>query len=152
MFLAIVLHKPADALAISTVLTRKGVGRPLIALVQLGFALMVPVGVLAFYLTEGAIAESMENQLTGAALAFSAGTFIFIALSDLLPEVQFHRHDRFALFLTLVCGVAAMGGISLLEGEAPERSRNEPVAAAHAHRDGDNGNVHKGESIDQSHH
>ena len=86
MFLAIVLHKPADALAISTVLTRKGVSRLVITLVQLGFALMVPVGVLAFYLTEGAIEENMESQLTGAALAFSAGTFLFIALSDLSPK------------------------------------------------------------------
>jgi zinc and cadmium transporter len=130
MFLAIVLHKPADALAISTVLTRKGVSRSTITLVQLGFALMVPVGVAVFYLTEGAIAENLENQLTGAALAFSAGTFLFIALSDLLPEVQFHRHDRFALFLTLVCGVAAMGGIALLEDETHEQRHNEPVAVA----------------------
>jgi zinc and cadmium transporter len=117
MFLAIVLHKPADALAISTVLRRKDVSRQLVGLVQLGFALMVPVGVVAFQLTSGAIEENMRNQLTGAALAFSAGTFLFIALSDLLPEVQFHRHDRFALFLALASGVAVMGGIALLEGD-----------------------------------
>lgn len=116
MFLAIVLHKPADALAISTVLTRKGVSRQVIQLVQLGFALMVPVGVVAFQLTRGTIEKEMQNQLTGAALAFSAGTFLFIALSDLLPEVQFHQHDRFALFLALTSGVAVMGGIALLEG------------------------------------
>ena len=118
MFLAIVLHKPADALAISTVLSRKGISHQKIALVQLGFALMVPVGIGAFYLTRGAIEEGMENQLnqlTGAALAFSAGTFLFIALSDLLPEVQFHRHDRIPLFLALLFGVAFMGGIALLE-------------------------------------
>lgn len=115
MFLAIVLHKPADALAISTVLTRKGVSRQMVGLVQVGFALMVPVGVVAFSLTRGAIEKEMQNQLTGAALAFSAGTFLFIALSDLLPEVQFHRHDRLALFLALTSGVAVMGGIALLE-------------------------------------
>src|SRR5437016_4044057 len=86
MFLAIVLHKPADALAISTVLTRKGVSRQVVWLVQIGFALMVPVGVVAFHLTSGAIEQGMQTQLTGAALAFSAGTFLFIALSDLLPE------------------------------------------------------------------
>jgi zinc and cadmium transporter len=152
MFLAIVLHKPADALAISTVLTRKGVSRSVIALVQVGFALMVPVGVVAFCLTEGAIEENMKSQLTGAALAFSAGTFLFIALSDLLPEVQFHRHDRFALFLALVCGVAAMGGIALLEGEAHEHGRNESVAAGHAHGDSVHGEQSKGEGTDHPHH
>jgi zinc and cadmium transporter len=124
MFLAIVLHKPADALAISTVLRRKGVSLQLVGLVQLGFALMVPVGVVAFQLTRGAIEKEMQNQLTGAALAFSAGTFLFIALSDLLPEVQFHRHDRFALFLALVSGVAVMGGIALLEGSHDGHNHN----------------------------
>jgi zinc and cadmium transporter len=124
MFLAIVGHKPADALAISTVLSRKGVARRKITLVQLGFGLMVPVGAIAFLVAQQAIAqgghdldvEQAIGQLTGAALAFSAGTFLFIALSDLLPEVQFHRHDRMLLFLTLVLGVALMGGIAYLEG------------------------------------
>jgi zinc and cadmium transporter len=122
LFLAIVLHKPADALAISTVLRRKGVSTRAIGLVQLGFALMVPVGAAAFLITKGFITEERVGQLTGAALAFSAGTFIFIALSDLLPEVQFHRHDRIPLFLALLAGIALMGAIALLEphGEKPK--------------------------------
>lgn len=115
MFLAIVLHKPADALAISTVLARKGIRRRKISLVQLGFALMVPIGAVAFFLLRDRLTKGMENELTGAALSFSAGTFLFIALSDLLPEVQFHKHDRFGLFLALVLGVGLMGGIAYLE-------------------------------------
>jgi zinc and cadmium transporter len=115
LFLAVILHKPADALAISTVLSRKGVSRRRLSLVQLGFASMIPVGALAFYWTSGKFQKNIENQMIGAALAFSAGTFLFIALSDLLPEVQFHRHDRGRLFLMLVLGVAAMGGIAYLE-------------------------------------
>jgi zinc and cadmium transporter len=114
LFLAIVLHKPADALAISMVLSRKGVSRRKVAAVQFGFALMVPVGVLAFFLAQKRLPE-FQDELTGAALAFSAGTFLFIALSDLLPEVQFHRHDRIPLFLALTLSVALMGGIALLE-------------------------------------
>ena len=51
LFLAIVLHKPADALAISTVLSRKGVARAKIMLVQLGFAAMVPIVGLAASMT-----------------------------------------------------------------------------------------------------
>ncbi len=115
MFLAIVLHKPADALAISVVLSRKGVSRWKILLVQIGFVLMVPIGAAAFIFTAGNIAESLHDQLTGAALAISAGTFLFIALSDLLPEVQFHRHDRVPLFLALFIGIAFMGFIGSLE-------------------------------------
>jgi zinc and cadmium transporter len=115
LFLAIVLHKPADALAISTVLMRKGVSRGRVALVQLGFASMVPIGGLAFLATSGKFAEQLRGQVTGAALAFSAGTFLFIALSDLLPEVQFHRHDRVPLATALLAGILLMGGIALLE-------------------------------------
>jgi zinc and cadmium transporter len=128
MFLAIVFHKPADALAISTVLTRKGVSYSLVRLVQFGFALMVPVGALAFFFAQGVISEHLKDQLIGAALSFSAGTFLFIALSDLLPEVQFHRHDRVQLFLALVAGVALMGGIAILEDLGKEEAA--PAAAA----------------------
>jgi zinc and cadmium transporter len=135
LFLAIALHKPADALAISTVLARKGVSRGTLTLVQLGFAIMVPIGAGAFLATSGAIDKTLRNELAGAALAFSAGTFLFIALSDLLPEVQFHRHDRVPLFLALVAGVVLMGGIGLLEGEGHEHGGHnhgaEPAAAAH---------------------
>jgi zinc and cadmium transporter len=135
MFLAIVGHKPADALAISTVLSRKGVPRRKITLVQFGFALVVPLGAGAFLFTQQAIRHgvAMANvdnavaHLTGAALAFSAGTFLFIALSDLLPEVQFHRHDRMLLFLALVLGVALMGGIAYLERESEGREQGSGV-------------------------
>jgi zinc and cadmium transporter len=133
MFLAIVLHKPADALAISTVLTRKGVSRNRIFLVQLLFACMVPIGATTFWLTQGAIETDLRNQLTGAALAFSAGTFLFIALSDLLPEVQFHQHDRGLLFLSLACGVALMGAIALLEGHEHGDHEHGHHATAHSH-------------------
>jgi zinc and cadmium transporter len=145
MFLAIVLHKPADALAISTVLSRKGVSRGKLTLVQLGFALMVPVGAAVFVVTSGAIEESLRNQLTGAALAFSAGTFLFIALSDLLPEVQFHRHDRVPLSLALILGVAFMGGIALLEGHdhGGHSHSNEQKPAPHDHGHDHGGHDHK---------
>jgi zinc and cadmium transporter len=137
LFLAIALHKPADALAISTVLSRKGVSRRTLALVQMGFALMVPVGAAAFMITKGAIAKDLQNQLTGAALAFSAGTFLFIALSDLLPEVQFHRHDRVPLSLALILGTILMGGIALLEDHDHDSHHdNDPKAGEH-HSNGD---------------
>jgi len=139
LFLAIALHKPADALAISTVLSRKGVDRGRLTLVQLGFAAMVPVGAGAFLATRGAIEEDLQNQLTGAALAFSAGTFLFIALSDLLPEVQFHKHDRVPLLLALVLGVAFMGGIGLLEGHNHGGHDHHKEATSGSHHDADDG-------------
>ncbi len=135
IFLAIVLHKPADALAISTVLRRRGVSPGVIGLVQLGFAMMVPIGAVTFLLTQ----QGMDNVITGAALGFSAGTFLFIALSDLLPEVHFHRHDRVPLFLALLAGVVLMALIGVLEdygkkGHAPESPPAQHVGKLHQRR------------------
>jgi zinc and cadmium transporter len=132
MFLAVFLHKPADALAISTVLTRKRVSRRKITWVQLGYVAMIPIGAFAFVLTSGALEESLKQKLTGFALAFSAGTFIFIALSDLLPEVQFHRHDRVPLFLALVFGVVLMGFIAYLESLGERKGKEEVAKPAAA--------------------
>jgi zinc and cadmium transporter len=136
IFLAIALHKPADALAISTVLSRKGVRRGKLSLVQLGFASMIPVGAAAYIGISDTVSAAMQSKLTGAALAFSAGTFLFIALSDLLPEVQFHSHDRVPLFTLLVAGVVFMGGIAYLEdlGGAHDHGDEHP-AIAHQNKD-----------------
>jgi zinc and cadmium transporter len=151
LFLAIVLHKPADALAISTVLTRKGATRGTLALVQMGFAAMVPIGAGVFLYTSGKIEENLQNQLTGAALAFSAGTFLFIALSDLLPEVQFHRHDRVPLSLALILGVVLMGGIALLEGHDHGDNHGHESHATSHHHDGGPDEEHEHNASESKH-
>jgi zinc and cadmium transporter len=40
---------------------------------------------------------------------------VCIATSDLLPELQFHRHDRAALSIALVAGIALAWSTVLLE-------------------------------------
>jgi zinc and cadmium transporter len=138
IFIAIVVHKPFDALAISTVLSRKGVSRRKIYLVQVGFGLTVALGVVGFFLIGNALEEEGKKQLIGAALAFSAGTFLFVALSDLLPEVQFHRHDRVPLFLCLLGGVVLMAGIALLEphdDESDHAHQKTELKAEQPHKD-----------------
>jgi zinc and cadmium transporter len=142
IFLAVILHKPADALAISTVLSRKGVSRGKLSLVQLGFASMIPIGAAAFIWTKDSLTTDLQKVLTGAALAFSAGTFLFIALSDLLPEVQFHRHDRFRLFATLVAGVVFMGVIAYLEDVGGAHDHGAKPAAT-SREDAEKGNDDK---------
>ena len=41
-----------------------------------------------------------DRSRLGQTLGFAAGAFICIATSDLLPELQFHRHDRAALSIS----------------------------------------------------
>ncbi|MHC5543735.1 ZIP family metal transporter, partial [Singulisphaera rosea] len=67
---------------------------------------------------------------TAAALAFSAGTFLCIALSDLLPELQFHAHDRLTLSASLLAGFFLMAVASAGEhDEAPSPSAPIPAVA-----------------------
>ncbi len=115
VFLATVFHKPADAFTISTLLIKGGTSRKRALLVQVFFAALIPLGVVCFCLGKSLLATSLESAFTGSVLAFSAGTFLCIALSDLLPEVQFHSHDRMALFLSVIGGCVMMYGTSLFE-------------------------------------
>jgi zinc and cadmium transporter len=108
VLLATLVHKPADALTISTLMVRGKSARWMMHLVNLGFALMIPAGVVLFVLGSAGIDATAASSLTAGALAFSAGTFLCIALSDLLPELQFHSHDRLKLSVALLAGVVLM--------------------------------------------
>lgn len=121
--LVVILHKPFDALAISTLMTAGGSSRFSRHLLNGLFALASPVGAVLFYLGASVFAGS-DVAFLGCALAFCAGTFLCIASSDLLPELQFHSHDRFKLSVALLAGLAVAVLIKQLEAEG------QPVASA----------------------
>jgi zinc and cadmium transporter len=115
VFLATLLHKPADAMTIVALMLHSGVSSRLAHLVNLGFALMIPLGAALFFVGVGNLSPHSTSALTAVALSFSAGTFLCIALSDLLPELQFHSHDRFKLSVALLAGFFLMVGTSAIE-------------------------------------
>ncbi|RLQ21298.1 hypothetical protein DWB85_13415 [Seongchinamella sediminis] len=114
VFLAILLHKPLDAMSITTIMEAGGWNRSARTLTNLLFALMCPLGALLFYFGVDLFAAS-RDVVVAASLAFSAGAFICIALSDLLPEVHFHSHDRGKLTLAFLLGIVIAYGIGLVE-------------------------------------
>ena len=109
VFIAILLHKPFDGLTLVALMRIAQVAKSKVIIANLIFALGVPVGVLLFLYSGGASEETVSI-----ALAFSAGMFLCISLSDLLPELQFHGHNRFSLTLALLLGLAIAWGISSL--------------------------------------
>ncbi len=113
VFLGIVLHKPFDAFTIVALMQRSGRSQAAMNLVNIVFALTIPLGVVLFQL--GADLAANAETFTIYALAFSAGTFICIAASDVLPELQFHKHDRVAMTAMLVLGLAIAWASGLLE-------------------------------------
>jgi zinc and cadmium transporter len=103
--LVVILHKPFDAMAVSTLMAAGGSSRLSRHVLNGLFALASPLGAALFYLGASHFAGANVPVL-GYALAFCAGTFLCIASSDLLPELQFHSHDRFKLSAALLAGLA----------------------------------------------
>ncbi len=104
-FLAIFIHKPFDSLTIVTLMTAGKWPAKTCHLVNALFSLAIPAGVILFYLGLQNL-TGLQTQILGCTLAISAGTFICIAASDLLPEMQLHSHDRGELSFWLLAGLA----------------------------------------------
>lgn len=118
VFLAILLHKPLDALSITGTMTMAGVGRRARSAANFGFGLLCPAGAcLAFGV--GVTLGPNEAQVIGRALAWAAGAFVCISLSDLLPEVHFHSHDRAKLTTAFLLGIGSAYALRWLEPGAP---------------------------------
>jgi zinc and cadmium transporter len=111
-FLVILLHKPFDSMSIATLMAHGGWSLTWRHIINGLFSLAIPLGIAVFYF--GLMSDGGGATLAKA-LAFAAGTFLCIALSDLLPELQFHDHDRGKLSAALLLGLALAWGISRLE-------------------------------------
>jgi len=115
-FLGIVLHKPLDSLSITSLMSAGGWTAWPRRCVNLAYATLCPLGALLFYFGLQTFGGH-ESLIVAAALAFSAGVFVCIALSDLLPEVEFHSHDRWQLSFALLAGLILSWAIGFLEPE-----------------------------------
>jgi len=117
VFLAIVLHKPLDALSITSLMSVRGWDVTKQMTVSLVFSLMCPLGAILFAMGVNQFVD-YRDMVLGLALAFSAGIFLCISLGDLLPEVHFHSHDRLKLSGMLLLGVVIALAIESLPGHS----------------------------------
>lgn len=131
IFLAIVLHKPLDALSITSLMAVKGWSTQKQLIVNACFALMCPLGVALFWVGLSTQGDAFQETVLGLALAFSAGVFLCISLGDLLPEVHFHRHDRVKLSIALLAGVAIAYAIELSHDHDSHSGHDHPPGFIH---------------------
>jgi ZIP family zinc transporter/zinc and cadmium transporter len=97
--LAILLHKLPDGITISGILLHKGASKKKIFLFSLLTALFTPLGtILGLCLFKG-----MSLYMLGAFLGITAGSFIFLSASDLIPET--HKSKDKITSLMLFAGV-----------------------------------------------
>lgn len=115
VFIAIVLHKPLDAYTILFLSKRAGYGAVTRQLINIGFALLCPLVAFVAYWIGIHMGEELGTLYIGYVLAFAGGVFLCISLSDLLPEIQFHHHDRVWLVLALLGGILAALGLFYVE-------------------------------------
>jgi zinc and cadmium transporter len=114
VFLVILLHKPFDSLTLGTLMAAGGWSVRWRHVINGLFALAVPLGAVLFHVGIRGQVDS-DERLVGCALAFASGTFLCIASSDLLPELQFHRHDRAKLSAALLIGIVLAGTVAHFE-------------------------------------
>ena len=117
VFLAIMLHKPLDAYSIIGMMKSAGHGRRARTAANVGFAMLCPSVALASFWGVGLFGPD-QASVVGCALAFAAGAFLCIALSDLLPEIHFHSHDRGKLILCLLVGIGLAYALHYVEAGA----------------------------------
>ncbi|MEM8882490.1 MAG: ZIP family metal transporter [Planctomycetota bacterium] len=117
-FIAVLAHKPLDSLSISSVMAAGGWSVRTRALVNLLYAVTVPIGATLFAFGM----RDAGDATVGAALCFAAGLFLCIALADLLPEIQFHDHDRLKLTVALLVGLAFAFAIDAMHPHEGQRT------------------------------
>ncbi len=109
MFLAIIGHKSVEAFSLATVLKLSDF--PIKRSVNLlaVYALMTPLGAVAAYL----MMERMNHASMGIPTSLAAGTFLYVATMDLLPEAFHVKGRRLGSVVSMLLGLAAMYAISL---------------------------------------
>jgi len=108
IFVAIIAHKGSAAFALGVSLNRGGVVRARILAILIIFSTMTPLGI--------AIGAAFDSLLTGTANrlfeavfdCLAAGTFLYIAVLDIIQEEFFDPANRLLKFALLCLGLAVM--------------------------------------------
>jgi zinc and cadmium transporter len=114
VFIAILAHKVPNSFSLSAILLSEGYSRGKAVAMNAAFAVMVPLGA-GLYVVLRELAQ--VERFTALALAASAGTFLHLSLSDILPDLHRRGASRWRLSAALVVGVAVMGALALFRHE-----------------------------------
>jgi zinc and cadmium transporter len=111
VFVAILAHKIPSSVSLTAILRAEGYGKRQALLMNASFALMVPAGAAIFLVVDRLVAAS---SFTAVALAASAGSFLQLSLSDILPDLHRRGGDRWKISLALLAGLAVMWALKSL--------------------------------------
>jgi zinc and cadmium transporter len=108
VFVAILAHKIPSSVSLSAILRAEGYSRRQAMWLNASFALMVPLGAAMYVALERVV---HADAFTAVALAASAGSFLQLSLSDILPDLHRRGGNRWRISLALVGGLVLMWGL-----------------------------------------
>jgi len=111
VFLAILFHKMPSSFSLAAILLHERYAARRTIVLTAIFSLMLPVGALLYFLLSGIVSHEVFGPR---ALGFSAGTFLHLAVADLIPDLHRRRADRLSLSAALVAGIVLMWAVGQL--------------------------------------
>lgn len=99
---AICVHKIPESFSLSTLLIQSRIASGKVVASIIVYSFMTPLGI---YLSKDSLNYFGLNQSLYSLFAISTGTFIYIATSDLLPQIHRKGRDRFIHLFAFVLGV-----------------------------------------------
>jgi zinc transporter 1/2/3 len=113
IFLAIIAHKGSAAFALGVSMVRGGVPRARIPRTIAVFASMTPVGIVLGSVLASLLSGHAALLFEGVFDALAAGTFLYVAVLDVIGEEFALPGDRLSKFLLATTGAAAMAIIGV---------------------------------------
>lgn len=104
MLLAILAHKGFESFSLAAVFGMTGTSRGKVVAMVVAFSLVTPLGLVLGSEVTSALGDRGISILT----SLSAGTFLYVCLCELLPEVFHRREDGPWKIGLLLLGIAAM--------------------------------------------
>ena len=112
VLLAVIFHKMPDAFALSVLMRLDRWKRSAVAVWMAFFALTTPIGAVITWL----FLKQATGTVVAAAIALSAGTFLAVATSDILPQIRRLNDQRMLPLIALFVGLAFTWLGSLIAG------------------------------------
>mmetsp|Transcript_7948 Transcript_7948/g.23693 ORF Transcript_7948/g.23693 Transcript_7948/m.23693 type:complete len:313 (+) Transcript_7948:125-1063(+) len=108
---SIALHQPAESLALVVALLRAGLAGPRLVKLLLVFTAMGPAGAALGLGLQKWFGGAFGGALDGALIALTAGTFVYVGATEVVPE-EFDEGGSRAKVLALVAGVVSILGLA----------------------------------------
>ncbi len=101
MLFALIIHKIPESFTLTSIMMHSNYQRKNIMRLLALYAIMVPAGAIIGTV----LFDASETGLLGYAIAFSAGMFLHVSVSDLLPEVHKVREKRNMILASFFAGI-----------------------------------------------